>query len=929
MQIKTTPPVPNLKLGLGVLALGIAIGLVAKPKSWLGGPAPAEDAADLTAVELQVPMARPAEALDPAVAFPAARALKTLSIDVAPADAEVLQRVYERSWETGMIVQQEGDLVPASFSVGAKTIPGHVRIKGDYLDHLATNKWSLRVELGAEDKLFGMPRFSIQHPNTRGYLWEWLIMKAGRRAGVITPRVDFVNVVVNDNPLGIYYLEEHYTKELLEAQGRREGPIMRFDERVLMEVYDQYVTEEYFVPETVRPGTLPTAAETSAFGEKRIARSEGLSRALERSIAKLSVLQAGVLRLALVQGSAESIRQALERAGSETLASAFDFESAARMNAIYALFRCSHGLGWKDRLFYYNPITDRLEPIMNDTLAGTPGDIRDPISMYTHVNEVLMENDDYFNELFVQLGKVADPAYLTGVFAELEGDLRRYSAIMAAEGIAGVDTDVDAIKERLWDQQVYLRNLLDPVDAINFDARLLGDGGPGGELVIEAWATTRVPVVLRGFRFQNGRFVPAERVLEPSSDGCSRVRSDPGAVVLPHDDRHAAFRFQADLRLATLQDVEALKAAVLTESEKDKSTKLRVTAEYRLLTDATPRGEDLMLRRFGASWADEGQRPAPPSLAEALAAHGFLAYSPETRELVALPGEWDVQGDLVVPDGHPLRIGPGTTLRFGAAAALVSNEPLLFDGTAERPIRLEPQPGIASWSGIAVLQAPGTSAWHHVEVRGTDVIRRGGWTMTGGVTFYRCPVELYDCAFRDAVGEDALNVFGAECLLDGVLIDSVASDAFDGDFVTGAVRNSTFRNTVEDAIDVSGSDIDVHDCRFAAIGDKGISAGEDSVVRARDCIVESASIGLASKDFSRLTAERIEIRQATNYGIAVYVKKPEFGPSSVRADGIVFGAMGLGRHVVQDPCELVLEGERIPGVELDVAELYRRKILGQ
>jgi hypothetical protein len=190
-------------------------------------------------------------------------------------------------------------------------------------------------------------------------------------------------------------------------------------------------------------------------------------------------------------------------------------------------------------------------------------------------------------------------------------------------------------------------------------------------------------------------------------------------------------------------------------------------------------------------------------------------------------------------------------------------------------------------------------------------------------------VELYDCAFRDAAGEDALNVFGTECLLDGVLIDTVASDAFDGDFVTGAVRNSTFRSSVEDAIDVSGSDIDVYDCRFVAIGDKGISAGEDSVVRARDCIVESASIGLASKDFSRLTAQRIEIRQATNYGIAVYVKKPEFGPSSVHADGIVFGAMGLGRYVVQDPCELLLEGERIPGVELDVAELYRRKILGQ
>ena len=201
--------------------------------------------------------------------------------------------------------------------------------------------------------------------------------------------------------------------------------------------------------------------------------------------------------------------------------------------------------------------------------------------------------------------------------------------------------------------------------------------------------------------------------------------------------------------------------------------------------------------------------------------------------------------------------------------------------------------------------------------------------MTGGVTFYRCPVELYDCSFTDAHGEDALNIFGTRFLMERCTLDTVASDAFDGDFVVGTVRDCTYLDSVEDGVDLSGSDVAVVGCRFVRIGDKAVSAGEDSVVSVRDCVIESCSIGLASKDFSRLDAERVDIQQATHYGLAVYIKKSEFGPSSIDARDIRIGDVGLGPAIVQETCELTLNGESIAGVPLDVKELYRQKILGQ
>ena len=93
--------------------------------------------------------------------------------------------------------------------------------------------------------------------------------------------------------------------------------------------------------------------------------------------------------------------------------------------------------------------------------------------------------------------------------------------------------------------------------------------------------------------------------------------------------------------------------------------------------------------------------------------------------------------------------------------------------------------------------------------------------------------------------------------------------------------------------------------------------------------VESASIGVASKDFSQVDVDGIHISEATNYGFAVYIKKAEFGPSSVVAQNVTLGQMGRGDFIVQATCDFNLNGESHKGVPLDVKELYRQKILGQ
>ena len=151
----------------------------------------------------------------------------------------------------------------------------------------------------------------------------------------------------------------------------------------------------------------------------------------------------------------------------------------------------------------------------------------------------------------------------------------------------------------------------------------------------------------------------------------------------------------------------------------------------------------------------------------------------------------------------------------------------------------------------------------------------------------------------------------------------------DGDFITGEVIGCTFRNSGEDAIDVSGSQLQVRDCVFEAIGDKCVSVGEDSRVAVQGCKVTSASIGIAAKDRSEVTVSSFAMASVEHYAFAVYVKKPEFGPSRMAVNGFQWTGAGRAAMLAQTGCELRVQGALVPTEEVDVEALYRAKVLGK
>jgi hypothetical protein len=129
------------------------------------------------------------------------------------------------------------------FSVGElaindKKIPIKLRVKGDRVLHwYDKNQTSYKIDIRGIDRLWGMEEFSLQKPITRNYTYEYLFHKYLEFYDLISLKYFFVNLNINDNNQGIYAVEEGFSKELIERNKRRNGPIFGLEEKKVSHIH--------------------------------------------------------------------------------------------------------------------------------------------------------------------------------------------------------------------------------------------------------------------------------------------------------------------------------------------------------------------------------------------------------------------------------------------------------------------------------------------------------------------------------------------------------------------------------------------------------------------------------------------------------------------------------------------------------------------
>lgn len=405
---------------------------------------------------------------------------ETIELDIPFENWQKITAKREEALARGILIAESDDFVKGELRYQDQTIPIELRLKGDWTDHLEGNKWSFRIHVDDDQAFQGMRYFSIQDPATRNMAMEWLYFQALQREHLIALRYHFAQVIINGENKGIYAIEEHFSKELIENNQRREGPIISFSEERMWNLADLYNLED-----GAGEG-LMLISPVEPFRTSQTLTDPLLKNQLTEADRLLRQYRRGLL-------SADQV---------------FAKDEWAKFYALADLFNVRHGLAWHNLRIYYNPVTGLLEPIAFDNTI-TERSSQLSISSSTLFTDLpgLFADRDFQLAYIHYLDEFSQAEYLDRLLEDLKPDLNAVIKTLRRESYYQLP------EQLLRDNQAFIRHKLDDEPGI------WASQTDAGQLRI--YALSRLAVEVLGITDSNGQWLldwRSEPVFVPGFD---------------------------------------------------------------------------------------------------------------------------------------------------------------------------------------------------------------------------------------------------------------------------------------------------------------------------------------------------------------------------------------------------------------------------
>lgn len=335
-------------------------------------------------------------------------AVANIQLDIAPMDMDSIISIRNRALEIGVLIEGKDRWFPVQITADGKELSGKIRLKGGLTDHLQDSKWSYRVKLDSGQLFLGCKRFSLQHPNTRNFSYEWLFHKALEQEGLPAINYDFVRMDVNGEDLGIFAFEEHFHKKWSETREGIEGPVMKYDDEYRLIAISE--TPESAYDPTLHPLASWFTAPIDAFQTGKVLNDETTRDIFEQNARALAAFRSGESRTSEV----------------------FDVEASGRLFAVADLLGAQHAQDWRNLRFVRSATNGLLVPIGFDGNAGEKITLIRALREQGPIDFELDPEDGFYEKLFAdtlfylaymnELERISDPVWLRS-FLERNDDL--------------------------------------------------------------------------------------------------------------------------------------------------------------------------------------------------------------------------------------------------------------------------------------------------------------------------------------------------------------------------------------------------------------------------------------------------------------------------------------------------------------------------
>lgn len=738
---------------------------------------------------------------------------------------------------------------------GTRKAKVQIRLKGDWADHLRdSHKLSFRIKVRNQEKIFGMSKLSIQAPYTRRNHYEPMLLDMMRKVGVFAPRYFFVDVRINDMKIGIMALEEHFTKQLIESQHGREGPIVAIDEDLIWQQrYLNNINPQSGIPYSYRDYPIKVF---------RAGKFEPGTVRTQHNIRAMSLL-----------------RDFMD--GTALATEVFDADKTSRWWIVSNIWRGLHGAVTHNIRFYFNPVTGLLEPIAFDNDAHP----RKKERVYDSIATSQLISDMNFRRLLLyNLNYITDIITSSEYEKEYNRQQKLYRDILAIDGSNVYELSLSELKFNLAE---LIRNVEKKFDApVNTApatkrAQRSRKNDPVKFIYILKH-NGEISAHLRSFAYWYPDHAELEfknLTMKPVLIQAVYFSSNPTQNLLTR--QHTIPFYNEDSR-------DHIKTLRIDFSEHNFSNTLMVRYEHLGKTYTKPM--ILQFRDYKTGYVDE-------DTAKAWYRSQGAVTKKNGKTLLFPPGKYQLDKNIEVNKHWKLVLLPGVELELLNGAKLKVSGPVYSLGTENDPVRINIQSSqdrglLGSWGGLLVQQSSRKSYLNHTIITGSPFAgmkeRQDSSGLTGCITFYRSDVQITKSRFNDLQCEDALNIINSDFTIEETTINGANADAFDSDFSTGHISNSAFTNIGNDGVDVSGSMVKIHSSSFKGILDKAISVGEESQLGADNIKVISVKSGVVSKDKSIAKIENSHFKNIDGTALFAYVKKQEYGPSELHCTHCTF-----------------------------------------
>ena len=805
---------------------------------------------------------------------------------------------------------QEFSEVKGFASYKDQKVPIRLRLKGDRLSHIEEkDKSSYKVEVGGEEKIKAIRKFSFIKPRARNYIHEWLFHELAGEGELVKLKYDFVNLKINGESQGLYVFEEGFDKDLIERNRRRNGPIFS--------IYEEY-----------NPNIFQSKLEL--YNKNFWNRAENIQ---------------------LASYAENKLKGFLENKFS--LSETFDLEKWAYLFALTDLTYTHHGLDPTNVKFYYNPTSGLFEPIAYDghrfsrnynknlkdfnhrsayDIAATCLDkkINDCEKPKNYIAKWLYYfffdrdgnlNLDFYSEYIKSTKKITNENFLFTFFEKRKKDINKINSAIYSDYF-----------------------LLDNIS--------YGKYGPGLYYFTKEDLFYRAQVLKKKIQNKLNKI----SAIETNDSIIIESNNDPSNISLIIDELicekfenkwRKNFTYKVGLRKNLKNRIEIKKNnPYLSNSQ---CTYVKFKDEY---------SDKIYLKKINYN--------LPIFFSEGKIRDKYLNYFYKKNNILFLKKkEVEISEDIIIPEKFIVKIKSGENIKITNGSFIISdsaweigdeNGKVLISGYKDN-----------FGGGLVIKNTKQTSKINNTEFKYLSGVENrflfgrkfdnptfiltkyserkknnylykeipsnnynhmfsSKFNYTGAINFYNTNAILKNSKFTRIDSEDALNLISSKFLIENTFFEENSSDSIDIDFGEGKIKKSSFINIGNDAVDLSGSEVYLEDLFFLNVGDKLISAGENAKTNIKKIEGKNSHVGIASKDGSISIAENINFVNV-KIPFASYQKKKTFKHGILKINNPINLKNYVAKYVKDKNSYLMINNEKIKNPSNQAFNIvYKKKL---